>query len=178
MSAPRAETSRAEQDATPRSDPTAAAADDQWPGVGPVVALAVVAAPAGVLAGRRRHGVPLWVFPGGKLEPGESLAQAAARECREETGLHVRVEQQIGRRTHPVTGREVVYLACTLTTAAALRGPHCDELAELRWLDPAQVDQLMPDLDPSVRDYLHRRYLGHPTRPAGPRRPDGPPTAG
>jgi mutator protein MutT len=32
-----------------------------------------------------------WEFPGGKCEPGESPAQATARECLEETGLAVRV---------------------------------------------------------------------------------------
>jgi mutator protein MutT len=30
-----------------------------------------------------------WEFPGGKCEPGESPAQAAVRECLEETGLAV-----------------------------------------------------------------------------------------
>jgi mutator protein MutT len=30
-----------------------------------------------------------WEFPGGKCEPGESPAEAAARECYEETGLAV-----------------------------------------------------------------------------------------
>ena len=32
-----------------------------------------------------------WVPPGGHLEPGETFAQAAVRECFEETGLRVRV---------------------------------------------------------------------------------------
>jgi len=32
-----------------------------------------------------------WEFPGGKREPGETLEQATARECLEETGLQVAV---------------------------------------------------------------------------------------
>jgi len=129
-----------------------------------MVAVAVVAGPIGVLAGRRRDGLPLWVFPGGKLEPGESPAQAAIRECLEETGLPVRVEHEIGRRAHPVTGRHVVYLACTPTTATAVRTPPSAELVDLRWLDRDQVEDLMPDLHHSVRRYLHLRFILHPTR--------------
>jgi mutator protein MutT len=33
-----------------------------------------------------------WEFPGGKCEPGESPDAATRRECREETGLEIRVE--------------------------------------------------------------------------------------
>ena len=39
----------------------------------------------------RPPGEGLWSVPGGKLEPAETLAQAVAREVREETGLVVEV---------------------------------------------------------------------------------------
>jgi 8-oxo-dGTP diphosphatase len=140
-------------EATPLSDPPLRLR----PAV--AVALAVVTGPGGVLARRRRDGVPAWVFPAGKVEPGESPAHAAARECVEETGLEVSVEHEIGRRKHPVTGRHVVYLACTPVTATALRAPGSEELVEVRWLDWDQVEDLMPDLHHSVRRYLPLRFI-------------------
>ena len=44
------------------------------------------------LLGRRPEGKPYggyWEFPGGKIEPGETEAEAAMRECREELGVEV-----------------------------------------------------------------------------------------
>jgi hypothetical protein len=77
-------------------------------------AVAVVTSPLGVLAGRR-DGIPRWVFPGGTIEDGETAEQAAVHEYAEETGLVVVADHEIGRRTHPVTGQQLTYIACTST---------------------------------------------------------------
>ena len=116
--------------------------------------VAIVTSPLGVLAGRRRDGIPRWVFPGGTVEEGETARQAAIRECAEETGLAVAAEHEIGRRTHPVTGQRLTYIACTPTAGHDVRAAAPDELAEVRWLNPAQVHHLMPDLFDAVRDHL------------------------
>jgi len=65
-----------------------------------LIAVAVVEHDGQFLVGRRAAGVPLagfWEFPGGKVHPGESPADAAIRECREETGLNVDVVGEFPR---------------------------------------------------------------------------------
>lgn len=58
------------------------------------VAVAVVEHGGAVLVGRRPPDATLaglWEFPGGKVLPGEEPAEAAQRECLEETGQAVRI---------------------------------------------------------------------------------------
>ena len=56
------------------------------------IAVAIVKADEHFVIGQRPPDVPLagyWEFPGGKMLPGESPLEAAARECFEETGIAV-----------------------------------------------------------------------------------------
>lgn len=59
------------------------------------IALALILRGDEVLVQRRAanadHLPDIWEFPGGKVEPNETPAQAARREAREETGLEVEV---------------------------------------------------------------------------------------
>ena len=74
----------------------------------PLVALVAVAAALIVRNSRllvcQRHrddSHPLqWEFPGGKVEPGESPAQALARELREELGVDARIGKELYRTRH------------------------------------------------------------------------------
>jgi len=81
------------------------------------IAIAVVRHEGRVLIGQRPPGVPLaglWEFPGGKLQPGETPAEAARRECQEETGLEVTVVGLLAVQQHEYDyGRlELHFLAC------------------------------------------------------------------
>jgi 8-oxo-dGTP pyrophosphatase MutT (NUDIX family) len=122
----------------------------------PPVVAAIVTSELGVLAGRRNDQEPPWTFIAGKIEPGESPADAAVREVKEETGLEVTPGRVLGRRVHPATGRTMIYLA-----AKPVRGTHVfvgdeAELAEVRWLSLAEADELLAGMFEPVRAYLGR----------------------
>lgn len=122
----------------------------------PVVA-AIVTSHLGVLAGQRNDGKPPWTFIAGEVEPGESIADAAVREVKEETGLEVRAaHHEIGRRVHPKTQRTMIYLACSPVASTDVFVGDPEELAAVRWLTLGQADELLPGMFEPVREHLGR----------------------
>ena len=69
----------------------------------PLVGVGVAVIDQGRILLVRRANDPgrgLWAVPGGKVDLGERLTEAAAREVREETGLHVEVGELIWAGEH------------------------------------------------------------------------------
>jgi 8-oxo-dGTP diphosphatase len=91
----------------------------------------------------------LWEFPGGKVEPGETEAQALVRECREELGVEIEVGERVGGDLSTGNGR---YLLRVYFADLAEGEPHAEEHAELRWLAPAELDSVpwLPGNRPAV----------------------------
>lgn len=88
-----------------------------------------------------------WTPVTGRLEPGESLAQAGLREVREEVGLACEMGKELYRCPTEGAPFDLVWLAATLLDEA---DAHADamslseEIAEARWLAPAAAAELAP----------------------------------
>jgi 8-oxo-dGTP pyrophosphatase MutT (NUDIX family) len=124
-----------------------------------VTASAIVLSPDGLSTCLVLHArMGLWVQPGGHLEPGDtSLATAAAREVREETGLTGRMLPAIACLSrHPAPCSPDVDwhldVQCVLVTEPALPQVSA-ESTDVRWW---VVDALPADLAPGVPAAVRR----------------------
>jgi len=132
-------------------------------GAGPiVVAAAVVIREGRVLLTRRAEGQHLagmWEFPGGKLEDGESPEEALVRECREECGIDVEVEEILDVTHHRFPEKSVLLLfyRCRLR-AGDVR--HL-QVADHAWVAPAELDRYpLPPADDRVVARIQALGLG------------------
>lgn len=83
-----------------------------------------------------------WSVPGGRVEPGETVAEAAVREAFEETGARVRAERELGVVRVPA-GRDLEYevhdVAATFLGGTLRPG---DDADAVRWVSPEELPGL------------------------------------
>ena len=95
-----------------------------------------------------------WSVPGGSVELGETLTEAAAREVREETGLDVDIGPELWSFTTPTAdGRmyEIHDFAATVTGGELVAG---DDADDVRWVSPDELQDFHLTVD--LPAYLRR----------------------
>lgn len=86
----------------------------------------------------RKRDTSLFMFPGGKPEPGESFADAAIREVQEEVGIRLTSVEHFGSFTAAAANEADTVVCAEAFTAVSLDAPVSGaEIAELAWVDPA-----------------------------------------
>jgi len=143
-------------------DPDAPRANSLVPG-----ASAIVADHEGRLLLHRRRDNNRWALPGGTMDIGETIAQCAEREVREETGLTVKAYRVVGVYSDPdhvfaYTDGEVrqefsICFACKILTGEIVKS---DESNEVRFWPTEDLDAL--NMHPSIRLRISHYLSGEP----------------
>lgn len=90
----------------------------------------------------RPPGEGLWSLPGGRVEPGETDAEAVVRELREETGLTVSPGALAGTVERDAPGGDTYVIRdyrCTVVGGTLAAG---DDARDARWVPYAEVPTL------------------------------------
>jgi 8-oxo-dGTP diphosphatase len=125
-----------------------------------VVAAAIIERDGRFLITKRQQGVHLegyWEFPGGKCDPGETIAACVRREIREELDVDLHVGNEVFTTSHAYPDRtvELHFVACRL------RGdPRPQVGQEMRWAAREDLSRLpFPPADAELIRLLTRRAI-------------------
>jgi ADP-ribose pyrophosphatase YjhB (NUDIX family) len=142
-------------------DPSAPKANSLVPSVN-----VVVVNDAGEILMIRRTDNDNWAVPGGAIDLGESVAQAAVRETREESGIECEITGIVGIYSDPkhvilyTSNGEARQEFSIVLTARPLSGQPTpsSESSEVRWASESEINRYTMDRSMRIRinDYLAR----------------------
>jgi 8-oxo-dGTP diphosphatase len=138
-----------------------------FPTVDVIIEVAGQEGEKGIVLILRRNEPKAWALPGGFVDYGESLEQAAAREAREETGLEVESLKQFHTYSDPRRDPRQHNIS-TVFTARARGVPRAgDDAGEVRIFTGKNLPHpLAFDHEQILRDYFAKRHSPQSTRRA------------
>jgi 8-oxo-dGTP diphosphatase len=118
---------------------------------------------AGIVLIERRNPPYGWALPGGFVDLGETLEQAALREAREETCLQVSLLALLGCYSDPDRDPRGPTVSAVYVADARGRPEAADDAKSVRIADPADRDLTLAfDHRLILDDYLHYLETGEP----------------
>ena len=135
-------------------------------------ASAVVTDEDGRLLLAKRTDNDLWTIPGGTMEPGETIAETAVREVKEETGIDVEVVSLVGIYSNPQHVVEYSdgelrqqFSVCFECRRIGGEVATSDETSEVGYFSPDEIETMgiHPSIRLRIQHFLENRdepYLG------------------
>lgn len=105
----------------------------------------------------------LWQAPGGFMEVGETVEEAAAREAREEA--HIELEPSSLELLTVVTAHRHAIVVVSFTGVTASAGEAGHEVSEIGWFGPAEIPWRELSFDSTeapLREWLRRQGIEPP----------------
>ena len=126
------------------------------------VGVAAIANPQGkiLIARRKDRGemAGLWEFPGGKIEPGETVEECIEREIKEELDIEIVVGDRLTTITHAYkTFNVTLYVhECQHVSGE----PQPLECQEIHWVEPTDMDRYnFPQANIQIINLLQQRGM-------------------
>lgn len=114
-----------------------------------------------ILIDRRKPGGEmggLWEFPGGKIEPGETIKECIAREIWEELAIEIKIGDRLTTITHTYENFKVTLYVhdCQYLSGE----PQPLECEEIHWVEPSQMNQYQfPQANTQIVNLLQARGI-------------------
>ena len=100
----------------------------------------------------------LWEFPGGKIEPGETIEECIEREIKEELNIEIIVGDRLTTITHAYKTFNVTLYVHECQHVSGKPQPL--ECEEIHWVEPAQMNRYeFPQANKQIINLLQERGI-------------------